>query len=77
MSKELKKLVLDLQGNMDIIGDFMDNPEGVMDRYNIQGEERKIMLSRDSAALNQLGFSNQAIEGALSGAHSQRCHMPA
>lgn len=74
MSKELMKLVADLQGNMDIVGDFMDSPESVLDKYNVQGKERTVMLAKDSEGLNKLGFSAQLVEGALSGSHSQRCN---
>ncbi|ELA71788.1 MULTISPECIES: hypothetical protein [Enterococcus] len=76
MSKELKKLVADLQGNMDVVGEFMDSPQSVLDKYNVKGKERTVMLAKDSEGLNKLGFSSQLVEGALSGAHSQRCHAP-
>lgn len=57
MSKELKKLVADLQGNMDVVGEFMDSPQSVLDKYNVKGKERTVMLAKDSEGLNN-GFES-------------------
>ncbi len=74
MSVEMKKLASDLQGNMELVGDFFDNPESVLDKYKIKGFERKALLSRNLDDLNSLGLSKQEVVGALSGAHSSGCH---
>ena len=79
MSSELSGLVNDLQGNMEIIGMFLANPNSVLQKYNIPEKERKIILSRDVEQLNSLAISRSKAVGMLSGAHSQQCtchHMP-
>lgn len=73
MSKELELLVNDLQGNMDLVGSFLDSPSEVLEAYNISGDEKEAMLSKNVDDLNSLGFSEQLAVGALSGAHSQTC----
>ena len=63
MSVEMKKLASDLQGNMELVGDFFDNPESVLDKYKIKGFERKALLSRNLDDLNSLGLSKQEVVG--------------
>jgi hypothetical protein len=74
MSKQLNHLVTELQGNMELVGDFFDNPSKVIDSFGITGKEKQALLARDLNSLNKIGLSEQQIVGALSGAHSSQCH---
>lgn len=71
MSKEFKILIDRLQSDPKFIGDFLANPRS--EKLDISKEEKAALLSRDVAALNDLGLTTTQAAGALSGAHSQRC----
>lgn len=73
MSIELACFVNDLQGNMEVIGEFLENPIRVMKRYKLKKAEQEIILSRDINQLNLLAISHSKALGMLSGAHSQQC----
>ncbi|MDF0479550.1 hypothetical protein OL233_04535 [Vagococcus sp. PNs007] len=77
MSNGLKVLIKDLQGNLEVVGNFFDNPEQTLDNYGIQGIERQALLAKDINALNSIGIEQQELVGALSGAHSSGCHEQA
>lgn len=77
MSKQLSKLITELQGNMELVGKFFDNPSKVIDSFGISGTEKQALLARDLESLNRIGLSEQQAVGALSGAHSSGCHAPA
>lgn len=76
MSKQLSNLVAELQGNMELVGNFFDNPSKVIDSFGITGKEKQALLTRDLNSLNKIGLSEQQVVGALSGAHSSGCHAP-
>lgn len=73
MSKDLKKLINDLQGDWELIGEFFDNPEEVLNQYDLSNFEKKVILSRNLNDLTALGINKQLAVGALSGAHSSGC----
>ncbi|APT14167.1 arginine deiminase [Lactobacillus jensenii] len=73
MSKEFKILIDRLQSDPKFIGDFLANPRSFLEKLDISKEEKAALLSRDVAALNDLGLTTTQAAGALSGAHSQRC----
>ncbi|MCS4485759.1 hypothetical protein [Staphylococcus americanisciuri] len=73
MSKNLKRFIDDLQGDWELIGAFFDNPESVLDQYDLSSSEKASILSRNLNDLNGLGINEQLAVGALSGAHSKRC----
>lgn len=73
MSKNFQKLAFDMQGNIELIGEFFDSPNKVFDKYQIRTSERAAFRSRDLKALSKLGMSKMTAIGALSGAHSQLC----
>lgn len=66
-------LVNDLQGNPNLIADYVTNLSGVLSKYNLTVEETNALLSGDFEGLVNLGLSNELAAGVLSGAHSQRC----
>lgn len=73
MSNELTALVNDLQGNMEVIGEFLSDPISVLRKYNVQEKEQEIVLSRDVEQLSALLISQSLVIGMLSGAHTQQC----
>lgn len=73
MSKNFNKLIEELQSDSKLIGQFMANPEKVLEKAKVSSAERKALLARDIEALNDLGLTSSQAVGALSGAHSQRC----
>ena len=73
MTSGFKKLVSDLQGNMEVVGNFLDNPESFYNSYSISAAERQALKSRDLKGLSSLGLAQQTAVAALSGAHSQQC----
>lgn len=47
MSKNLSKLINDLQGDSDVIASFLADPEKVAKEYDLSEEETSILLSKD------------------------------
>ncbi|MCI1880930.1 MAG: hypothetical protein LKI94_01910 [Sporolactobacillus sp.] len=77
MNKNFKSLVTALQQDSQLISRFLVSPEDVISEFNLSSEESSALLARDIPALNKLGLTTGKAVGALSGAHSQRCHYPA
>ena len=75
MSKNLSKLINDLQGDSDVIASFLADPEKVAKEYDLSEEETSILLSKDVDSLHELGLSSEKAVGALSGAHSSQCWL--
>lgn len=73
MSAQLLRLVNDLQGNMEVIGHFIENPKDVVAKYEIVGAEAKLILARDLEGLHSIGIDPLHCIGILSGAHTQQC----
>lgn len=76
MSTQFKNLIADLQGNMEVVGRFFDDPLELFQSYGISESEGKTLLSRNLDDLNALGLTKQEAVGALSGAHSSGCNAP-
>lgn len=73
MTLELKRLVNDLQGNMEVIGLFLEAPNDVISKYGIKGLEKELLLTRDIEGLVKIGLSKKSAYVAMSSAHSQLC----
>jgi cephalosporin hydroxylase len=67
--KNFDVLINELQSNVSVISDFLANPKKVIEEYNLTDEQKKAMLSRDIASLDNLGIEKSVAVGALSGAH--------
>lgn len=79
MTLALTNLITDLQGNMEVIGAYLEDPITIIKKYGISEEEKELMLSKDIAGLNSIGLQKKSIYVALSSAHSQTCtchHIP-
>jgi len=79
MTQALSYLINDLQGNMEVIGAFLESPVDVIERYGITGTEKELLLTRDIDGLTKVGLSRQSAYVAMSSAHSQLCtchHIP-
>ncbi|MBF0780642.1 MULTISPECIES: arginine deiminase [unclassified Granulicatella] len=70
---ELEKLISDLQGNPNLIADFILDPEATVDRYDLSAHQRKAILSGDLDSLVSIGISNNLAVGVMSGAHTPYC----
>lgn len=75
MSKQLKKLVEALQGNMEVVGEFYDNPQKVIEKFGITGKEKMALLIRDQSDLDDFALIIQSKVSVPSGAHSSQCHI--
>ena len=75
MSKQMKALLKELQGNMEIVGEFFDNPEAVVEQFGIVGKEKAALLARDINSLDEFALSIQNSVATPSGAHSSACHI--
>lgn len=73
MTTALKNLITDLQGNMEVIGLFLEKPNDIIEIYGIEGEEKELLLTHDIDGLTKIGLSKKSAYIALSGAHSQVC----
>lgn len=73
MSKELEKLVSDLQGNVNVVSRFYTNMDEVAKEYGISKKELSILKARDIDGLVKLGLQKQEAVGALSNVHSSTC----
>lgn len=71
---ELERLVNDLQGNPNLIAEFLVNPSAAVDKYSLSKVERNAILSGDLDALVSIGVSNNLAVGVLSGAHTPSCN---
>lgn len=79
MTLALTRLINDLQGNMEVIGSFLETPEAIIEKYGIVGKERNLLLARDVSGLNKIGLDQKSAYVAMSSAHSQLCschHIP-
>lgn len=43
----MKAFLNELQGNMEVVGEFFDNPEKVIRKFGIVGREKEALLIRD------------------------------
>ncbi|BAH80727.1 MULTISPECIES: hypothetical protein [Streptococcus] len=75
MSNQLKNLINALQGNMEVVGEFFDNPSLVIENYGITGMEKEALLTRDLNALDKIALSIKQKALSPSGAHSSGCHI--
>jgi hypothetical protein len=75
MSNELKEIIIRCISDQEFSDSFLNNPEEALSGYDLAEEERSALLARDADALERLGFHKGLAEGALSGAHSQTCHI--
>lgn len=73
MTQALKHLISDLQGNMEVIGLFLEKPIDVIERYGIEGIEKELLLTRDIDGLTKVGLTKKSAYVAMSSAHSQLC----
>ncbi len=73
MSEQMKKLIRDLQGNLEVVGDFFDNPQKVIERYRLSGHEKNLVLSRSMDALETISLNADFSPSTPSGAHSRQC----
>ena len=67
-------LIVNLQGNPNLIAEFITNPEGVLQKYDLTNEENSALLSGNLDSLVNLGLSDQLAAGVLSGAHTPSCN---
>jgi len=74
MLKSFKDLVQDLQGNFELIAEFLENPKEVISTYHLSSEEEEALLSRSFDKLATLCGSQQLSAGVLSNAHTPRCN---
>lgn len=70
---EFNDLVENLQGNPNLIAEYISNPISVLEKYNLTSEEHDALLSGSFEGLISLGVSGELAAGVLSGAHSATC----
>lgn len=70
---ELEELINDLQGNPNLIADFILNPKTVVERYNLSASEKSAILTGDLDSLVSVGVSNSLAVGVMSGGHTPSC----
>lgn len=75
MSSQMKAFLNELQGNMEVVGEFFDNPEKVIRKFGIVGREKEALLIRDLNDMNDYALSIQNSVASPSGAHSSTCHF--
>lgn len=73
MTQALRHLINDLQGNMEVIGLFLERPNDVIEKYGIEGIEKELLLTRNIEGLTQVGLTKKSAYVAMSSAHSQLC----
>ena len=73
MTRNLKKLIMELQGTPSLISEFLDNPSEICNKYKITENEKRALLSGNVEDLINLGISNGLVAGVLSGAHTSTC----
>lgn len=75
MSSQMKAFLNELQGNMEVVGEFFDNPKKVIKKFGIVGKEKEALLIRDLSSLDDYALSIQNSVAAPSGSHSSTCHF--
>ncbi|MDG7775193.1 hypothetical protein OK579_10300 [Streptococcus pneumoniae] len=76
MSSQMKAFLNELQGNMEVVGEFFDNPEKVIRKFGIVGREKEALLIRDLNDMDDYALSIQNSVASPSGAHSSStCHF--
>lgn len=75
MSNQLKELLNVLQGNMEVVGEFFDNPQKVIKDFGITGKEKAVLLIRDLSELDDYALAIQNSVATPSGAHSSTCRI--
>jgi len=73
ISKNMSKVVNNLQGNWGFIEKFLNNPEQAIQKFNLSKDEKEALLARNINALYKLGVDKTLLMGAQSGAHSKTC----
>ena len=73
MSTGFRQLVSELQGDFTLVAQYLQNPKGVVSRYNLTSCESSALLSRNFDSLAALCGSQQLAAGVLSGAHTPTC----
>ena len=69
MTQALRHLINDLQGNMEVIGLFLERPNDVIEKYGIEGIEKELLLTRNIEGLTQVGLTKKSAYVAMSDAH--------
>lgn len=59
MSSQMKAFLNELQGNMEVVGEFFDNPEKVIRKFGIVGREKEALLIRDLNDMDDYALSIQ------------------
>lgn len=67
------ELINDLQGNPNLIAEYIVNPMNVLGKYQLTTEEKDALLEGSFESLVDLGVSGELAAGVLSGAHSSTC----
>lgn len=70
---KLNGLVKNLQGNPNLIAEYISNPTRVLEMYDLSEDEHDVLLSGSFEGLVGLGVSGELAAGVLSGAHSSTC----
>lgn len=59
--------------DFNLVGDYFNDPEQTLERFELSADERAAFAARDIDALAAMGLDRELVSSALSGAHSQTC----
>ncbi|AQQ55406.1 hypothetical protein [Planococcus lenghuensis] len=75
MSKDMEKIITRLQDDWAFLSEFLSFPELAIQKFNLTETEKNVLLSKNGEGIEKLGFEEEVVAAAMSGAHSSTCQQ--
>ena len=69
VSADMKEIMQKLENDWDFIGEFLDNPQQTVAKYDLTEKEIEALSTRNINDLMSLGYSEEEVVVAMSGTH--------